>query len=207
MTGKKWNNAVQSREEQNQKKRHAVLLAGAKLFCDKGYERTSLDDIADELNITKRTIYYYVQSKDEILFECMKAGLTFIEGVAERHSDPAVAPLDRIHAMIGEYIDWVSTDFGACLALIKDSVVSEPGRTKLRKSKLALDLRLRDLIEEGIQDRSIRPCKPQLISAAIFGALNWLPFWNRNSHPVSNADLRKEFGDYFLQGLIQNPKR
>lgn len=202
MTGTKWNNAVTSREEQHEKKRRAVLLAGAKLFCDKGYVRTSLDDIADELNITKRTIYYYVQSKDEILFECMKAGLEFIEQVAERHSDTSVAPLDRIRALIDEYINWVSTDLGACLALIKDSAVSEPRRKELRKSKLSLDLHLRKLIVEGIENGSIRPCDPKLIAAAIFGALNWIPFWNRTEHPTSNAGLRAQFGDFFLQGLI-----
>lgn len=202
MAGTKWNNAVTSREEQHEKKRLAVLLAGAKLFCDRGYERTSLDDIARELNITKRTIYYYVDSKDDILFECMKMALKFIDDVIEHSSDTSVDPLDRIRELVDNYITWVSTDLGACLALIRDYGLSDIRRAEVRESKLVLDKHLRDLIRQGIENGTIRPCDPKLASAAIFGTLNWIPFWNRNDRPTSNAELSAEIGEFTINGLM-----
>jgi len=200
----KWNNAVASREEQHEQKRLAVLEAGAKLFNDQGYERTSLDDIANALNITKRTIYYYIQSKDEILFECMKIGLELSRKILTSSSDRTVPPLDRIRILIDEYTKWIMTDFGACITLLRVSSLTPENRAELNRSKLTLDERLRDLIREGINDKSIRPCDTKLASAAIFGAMNWLPYWNRSDTPVPNANIRAEFARLFVAGLSSN---
>lgn len=201
MSDTKWNNVVASRQEQYEQKRLAVLEAGVKLFNDQGYERTSLDDIANSLNITKRTIYYYVQSKDEILFECMKIGFDLSNRILTSSADQSVSSLDRIKILIDEYTSWVATDFGACIALLRVSALSPERRAELNRSKFTLDERLRNLIRQGIDDGTILPCDPKLVSAAIFGAMNWLPYWNRTDSPVPNDNIRAEFARLFVAGL------
>src|SRR6478735_11133643 len=56
-------------------KREAVIHAAARAFNERGYHNTSLDDIASALRVTKPTIYYYVENKEQLLFECFCAGL------------------------------------------------------------------------------------------------------------------------------------
>src|SRR5207302_585384 len=56
-------------------KREAVSRAAAREFNRKGYHNTSLDDIATALEVTKPTVYYYVTSKEQLLFECFVAGV------------------------------------------------------------------------------------------------------------------------------------
>lgn len=197
----RWNNAVASREEQRAQKRHAVLMAGAKLFCEKGYEGTSLDDIAAELSITKRTIYYYVQSKEEILFGCNKLGLEYIDEIADLCSDAALTPLERINKMVLSYADWVSTDLGACLIMISDRSLSTDHKKQLRATKLRLDLLMQSILREGIEEGSIRPGDPRIMTSAIFGALNWLPRWNRGAKPISYEMIAQDYIDLFVQGL------
>ncbi len=64
-------------------KRDAVIRAAALEFNRKGYHNTSLDDIAARLEVTKPTVYYYVTSKEQLLFECFVAG---------RRADPRRVP-------------------------------------------------------------------------------------------------------------------
>ena len=59
-------------------KRDAVLRAAAQLFNEFGYHDTSLAMVAARLQVTKPTLYYYVQNKEEILFECVRLGLELL---------------------------------------------------------------------------------------------------------------------------------
>src|ERR1700742_4541028 len=67
--------ASRERQHDREVKREAVIRAAAHAFNHKGYHNTSLDDIAAALDVTKPTVYYYVTSKEQLLFECFVAGV------------------------------------------------------------------------------------------------------------------------------------
>src|SRR2546422_6920381 len=66
--------ASRERLRDREVKREAVIRAAAQAFNRKGYHNTSLDDIAAALEVTKPTVYYYVTSKEQLLFQCFVAG-------------------------------------------------------------------------------------------------------------------------------------
>ncbi len=203
MSGRPWNKVVDSRDEQRRKKRQAVLEAGAFLFNENGFERTSLDDLARKLGVTKRTLYYYVQSKEEILMECVRQGMEFLETIIQSSEQEARAPLEQISLIITEYVRQVSTDFGAALVLTRENLLLDETRRTLRQTKSRLDRLMRDAISQGIASGDIAPCDPKLVSAAIFGALNWVPYWNRKAEPVPAEEIAKQFKQTFLHGLVR----
>ena len=63
-----------------------IYLTAAQIFFTKGYNATSLNDIAAELGITKAGLYYYVESKQELLYQIIKLGL---DDVKREVLDPA----------------------------------------------------------------------------------------------------------------------
>ena len=65
-----WKVTVLSREEQYDLKRKVLIQEAARAFSTRGYHATSLADVARELGVTKGALYYYVKSKQDILFEC-----------------------------------------------------------------------------------------------------------------------------------------
>ncbi len=67
--------ASHERQRDREVKRDAVIRAAAREFNRKGYHNTSLDDIAARLEVTKPTVYYYVTSKEQLLFQCFVAGV------------------------------------------------------------------------------------------------------------------------------------
>lgn len=56
-----------------------IYYVAAKIFCDKGYDATSMSDIADAVGITKAGIYHYVKSKQDLLFAIMNFGMDRLE--------------------------------------------------------------------------------------------------------------------------------
>lgn len=199
---KTWADPGASRAEKRDAKRRAVLMAGARLFNDQGYEQTSLEDIAKALSITKRTIYYYVQSKEEILFGCQQLGLEFLGETLERCYDKRLPVLDRIRLLISRYCAWVCTDLGACAPLVREVSLSSDRRRELRAGRARLDHLLRDMIREGMETGEIRECDPRLIASAIFGALNWIPYWNRSDAPSAPDQIAEAYVMMITSGLV-----
>src|SRR5690606_8412462 len=68
--GSAWSSVVASQDEQFRLKRNALLCEAARAFNERGFHNTSLDDVAALLGVTKAALYYYVSSKQELLFEC-----------------------------------------------------------------------------------------------------------------------------------------
>lgn len=71
--------AFESRKRDPDAKREAVLQTAAQLFLEKSYGRTSMNDVADRLKITKPALYHYFHNKEEILLECYRWGTALIE--------------------------------------------------------------------------------------------------------------------------------
>lgn len=190
-----------SRDAKREAKRRAVLQAGARLFNDHGYEQTSLEDIAAALKITKRTIYYYVESKEDILFGCHLLGLEFLGQTMRQSQDESLPVVDRIALLVRGYCSWVSTDLGATIAMVREQSLSPARRAALRASKAEVDFLLRDLISQGVAEGSLRPCDPRLVAAAVFGALNWIPHWNRVADPVPPEAIAAQYLQLIFNGM------
>src|SRR5256884_2304610 len=100
------------RRRDRELKREAVIRAAAREFNRKGYHNTSLDDIATALEVTKPTVYYYVTSKEQLLFECFVAGVEQIRA-AFRSARQLEAPArERLSAVLRHYGEAVGSEFG-----------------------------------------------------------------------------------------------
>jgi AcrR family transcriptional regulator len=66
--------AFADRRRDPETKREAVLQTAAQLFLEKSYSRTSMNDLAERLNITKPALYHYFHNKEEVLLECYRLG-------------------------------------------------------------------------------------------------------------------------------------
>ena len=196
-----WTDVTLNRDDPREQKRMAVLRTGARLFNARGFDRTSLDDIASELNVSKRTLYYYVKNKDDILFECSRLALEFMQEATDNSKNLDMPPLDRLALVMRSYMDLLSHEFGACLVLSKDQVLSNDSQKILHSGRRALDQTVRELIEQGVADGTIAPCKPKLATAALFGAFNWVPHWNIEGGRGAYADIADNFLTIFLEGL------
>src|SRR5688500_1023408 len=104
--------SADTRAQQRELKRQAVLHAAAQLFNERGFHATSLDDIAERLHVTKPTLYYYVKSKDEILLECVRTALGMMRDEITSVRSAGGRALDQLVACMRVYTLIVTQEFG-----------------------------------------------------------------------------------------------
>jgi AcrR family transcriptional regulator len=186
-------------------KRDAVIRAAAREFNRKGYHNTSLDDIAARLEVTKPTVYYYVTSKEQLLFECFVAGVEQIRVAFREVRRLAVPARERLNAVLRHYGEAVASEFGWCMVRAEDQDLSPAMSRHIKSLKSEIDQGIRRLIREGIQDGSIEPCDPKMTAFALAGALNWIAHWYREDQSLTPAQIAGAFVTIFEGGL--RPRR
>jgi AcrR family transcriptional regulator len=182
-------------------KRDAVLRAAAQLFNEFGYHATSLAMVAERLQVTKPTLYYYIRNKEEILFECVRLGLELLRAAIDDAAASGGTVLDKLKAAMHEYAMIVTCDFGMCLIRVGEDPLAPASRKKLRRLKGELDHEFRALIEQGIAEGSLAPCDPKLAAFTLAGALSWIGRWYDPKGSLGAEDVAQHCTDLLLNGL------
>ncbi len=182
-------------------KRTAILRTAAQLFAEKGYEATSLDNIAERLGMHKATLYHYVDNKESILFQCLVTSFGDLDEVIEKTRDRSVPVLERLRLFVRSLALAQNNDFGRCLVLVGARPLENAPGNEIRQFQRRLDSTVRGLITEGIADGSIRPCDPSMFSALLFGALNWVPRWHAEGGKLSIEQVADTFMDMLVGGV------
>ena len=193
------------REAQREAKRNAVLTTAAQLFNERGFQATSLDDIAARLHVSKPTLYYYVKNKDEILLECVRKGLHMtIDGI-EASRNAGGNALDQLQACMRVYAGIVVEPFGTCLIRVGDEHVPAESRKELRRMKSEIDLEFRKLIALGVEQGLLRPCDPKMAAFVIAGALSWIGRWYQEGGEYTPEQIADQCIEQLLAGVLLPP--
>jgi len=184
-------------------KREAVLKTAAQLFLEKSYGRTSLNDVAERLKITKPALYHYFRSKEEILLECYRLGTALIEDLLNDIAAHCGTGVEKVESFIYSYANVMTVNFGRCVMRLDEGDLSREALAEVRNYKRKIDRRLRSFIQEGIQDGSITPCDPKIAAFSITGALNWICHWYEPAGPLPAEEIASQFARTLTQGLAR----
>jgi AcrR family transcriptional regulator len=192
---------VNLRVRDRERKRDAVIQAAARAFRARGYHNTSLDDIATDLNVTKPTVYHYVQNKEQLLFECFRTGLQQIMQAFDEVAESKAKARDRLAIVMTRYAEAIASDFGWCMVQAENQDLSAAMSRKVKTLKAEIDQGLRRLIAAGVKDGSLRPCDAKMAAFAIAGAFNWIAHWYRSGDALTATEIAEQFIDLFVKGL------
>ncbi len=191
----------QQREEERAAKRRALLVAAVRAFNERGFQATSLDDVAASLGVTKPVIYHYLGNKDQVLFECLRIGLGQLREVAELARLEEGTGLDRLRRFLRRYAEIMMEDFGRCVVRAGDQSLAPHTRAQFRALKREIDETLRDLVAAAGRDGSARVDDVRLTSFALAGALNWPAHWHRENGTLTRAEIARRLVDIVCAGL------
>jgi AcrR family transcriptional regulator len=203
VTKRAWGVAIPNRDEQFEQKRQAVLRTAARTYSKRGFHETTLADIADELNVSKPTLYYYFKSKDDILFECHRIA---VEAITDGDTPmPTAAQMnghDRLLEFLKRYVRMVIDDFGTCLVMTGTNALEPENRgTVIKSHRRRIDTMLREILEDGIKDGTLDCPDPKLTAMFIFGAMNWIPRWFHLDGTLTTEELTVRLTDFVLRAI------
>ena len=85
--------------------------------------------------------------------------------------------------------------------MVDDAELSPEGQREVRGLKRRMDLAMRGMVKVGIEDGSIAPCNPKLVSFAIAGAINWIGTWYEPGGDLPSEEIAREFTRMLTGGL------
>ena len=194
----------ESLSPKGERREQDILQSAADLFFRKGFHATSLEDIARAVGIRKGGLYYYAQTKDDLLFRVVEQGLrTMIE---ELHAICATGagPAEKLRRAIENHARSMDTRWSTLGVLLReDRAVAPQHRGSYVALRDAYEALFRDLVREGIDAGVFRACDPVMITRAILGMGCWMAVWYRPGAGLSAASIGSQFADLIFQGLAQ----
>jgi TetR/AcrR family transcriptional regulator len=181
------------REAQRRLKREAVLRAAAHAFNRDGFANTSMDDVARSLRISKPTLYQYFSSKEDILYECHQLSMTHAEAGLDIARTIGGTGLEKLLTFFRRYMGGMLGEFGSCPVLTNVDNLSRQRRAEVVDRRAKISTEARKFIDEGIGDRSVRPCNAGLAALFTLGAVNWIPLWYRETGTSTPEEIVESF--------------
>lgn len=196
-----WKDARQTRDEQFAAKRSALIRKAARAFSARGFYNTSLDDIAAQLGVTKPALYYYVKSKEDILYACHVISNELGAEAMAYAENLNASGLDRVVALARRYVELLTGEFGASAVLMEFDALRAENRRAITAARKRFDRRFRTLITGGIDDGSIRKVDPKLTVFFFMGSINWMTRWFRPDGEVEGGEIARRFADYLREAI------
>ncbi len=166
---------------QHEAKQSAILSRAAKLFNTKGARATTLSDVANKLGLTKTSLYYYVKTKEDLIFQCydasMKHALRSLDEIEQETDDPLERTLRFMQSRIDSILQALQGNADYYAAPLELASLKPQHRDALTAEYLEMFKRVRAYIREGIEAGSIRPCHSTTTTRALIGALDWSFYW------------------------------
>lgn len=194
-------------EEARDEKRNVLLQAAVRLFNERGFHATSLDDVAAAVGVTKPVIYHYLGNKDRVLFECVRNGLDELREAADQARALPGNGLARLEAFLCRYAEIIMTEFGRCVIRTGDEALAPHNRTKFRQLKREVDTCLREMLEQATLDGSAAISDVKITSLVIAGALNWSARWYQADGPLKPTEMAWALVRTILAGIACPPGR
>lgn len=200
-TDSPWGATPRKHRSTFQLKRDAVLEAAAALFRQRGYEGASLNELADILNITKPTIYYYVESKDRLLLDIKIQVQEQILAFMKTTVAETGTALQKLRAIMIRYAEFMMSDYGTCLSLIANREIGEKGRIEVEARTDEANQILYRLLDQGKREGSMMVPDRVVACHALFGSLNWMSQWAKPDGRLPADKLIPMHVDILLSGI------
>ena len=191
-------------ERKRREERWSELIEVATdVFYHKGYDAASLQDIADRLGMLKGSLYYYIQSKEDLLYDVIRTvheeGLANIESLAAGQGDA----LERLRSVIIGHIDHECRNMTKTAVFLHELQALSPERqTEIIGDGHAYRRLFVQLIEAGQQAGLIRAeVNPKLAALSVLGSLNWVYRWFAPGGEFTSHEVGEQFADQALRSL------
>ena len=180
-----------------------LIEVATDVFYAKGYDAASLQDIADRLGMLKGSLYYYIQSKEDLLYDVIKTvheeGLANIESLAAGEGDA----LERLRGVIIGHIDHECRNMTKTAVFLHELQALSPERqAEIIGDEHAYRRVFVALIEAGQQAGVIRAeVNSKLAALSILGSVNWVYRWFRQGGEFTAREIGEQFADLALRGI------
>jgi TetR/AcrR family transcriptional regulator, cholesterol catabolism regulator len=181
-------------------KLESILRTSAAIFAEKGYHQASIRDIARATGVSLSGLYYYFNSKEELLFLIQDHAFGTLQAGLDRLLVGEQDPQRRLRLLMENHLRYFIANTSEMKVLSHESeslngdFKTRVNAKKRRLTETAMDI-LRDLRPDGDLDLRVA-------TFALFGMMNWLYNWHRPERDVSLDKLVDDLHRIFTEGYL-----
>jgi AcrR family transcriptional regulator len=195
---------VRAERGSSKKRAQDIIDTAAQIFHERGYAETSVHDIAEAVGILKGSLYYYIKSKEDLLFMVLSEVHDGFRDIVARTEAMDAPAIDRLRYYVQEHVMYNTRNVTKMAVFYHDyRSLSEERLTEILERRAFYETFLRDLIDEAKAEGSVDPSlNPKLAAFTLFGMMNWVYHWYRASGSWTPPQIGAQVAAMAVDGLV-----
>lgn len=183
--------------------RRRLLSEATRLFAERGFEGTSVQEIVIAAGVTKGAMYHYFGSKDDLLHEIYARVLRMQMERLTRIADEDRPVAQRVHAAAADVVETTTANLDDSKIFFRSMHLLAPETQKsVRAERRRYHERFRGLVAEGQREGVFRDdIQAEIVVDFFFGSVHHLGTWFHTDGPLSGAEVGKQFADLLMAAL------
>lgn len=201
----KENNNLYFRDMQHGKaksRRAEILSCAAKLFREKGYQATSMRDIAKAVGIQGASLYNHIEGKQDLLEDLLMFIANLFTKEMNEINKSTLAPLDKIKRLIGLHVRYTAEHTDAISIITSEWMhLEEPTLSKYLALRVSYEKKFENIVAQCIKDGVFEEVNTKVAVFSILSTLRWLYSWYSKQKKINPVELEQQIIHCLLTGL------
>jgi TetR/AcrR family transcriptional regulator, cholesterol catabolism regulator len=200
---------VATRSTPRRNREAEVLQAAIEVFWKKGYAAASIQDVADRVGVLKGSLYHYIDSKEDLLFQIFNESHEQASAIVEEVAALDAPAIERLRIYVERYLLWYLTHLErVSLYLSEWRYLTGARRATVMEQRRTYEGFVRNLILAAQAEGDVpEGLNAKYASFFILGALNGVPTWYRRNGPDPPEEIANAYAAMALEVLGPRPAR
>jgi TetR/AcrR family transcriptional regulator, cholesterol catabolism regulator len=179
-----------------------ILEEAARLFAEKGYAAATTRQLAERLDVTRASLYYHVDSKEDLLHQICVESLTEMRRAVDAAIDPSDSAIQQLRTLIKTHlIETLRRQVHSTTMLLEMRALDGVRLREVLALRDAYDRLVDDILRRAKDEGAIRAdIDVRTLSLALLNLVNWTVVWFRPSGRQTAEQLARQFADVFING-------
>lgn len=198
-----------SRGSKNAIRQKQLTRAACEVFARKGYTAASIQDVADKVGVLKGSLYYYIESKEDLLWRIIEDVHAQSTLILDESLALDLSPIERIRVYIGRHVEWYLNNVAEVAVFFRDwRHLADERLSVARGRRSGYEKTIRDLIASAQDAGEIAPSVDvKYASMYVLAAVNAVPDWYRPDGKDSASHIAESFAEITIGLLTGTPRR
>ncbi len=180
-----------------------IYRTAARIIYEKGFDATSMSEIAEALDLTKPGLYYYVKGKKELLYSIMGFAMDLLDSDVVEPSRQIADPEERLRVIIRLHARLLTHEAGALGILIdEDGGLSDEQREDIVNRKRDYFEFLRRTLEELRESGRLRQVDSTVAAFSLLGMVMWIARWYDSKGRLASETVVQDVTEIALAGML-----
>jgi AcrR family transcriptional regulator len=180
-----------------------VYAAALRLFREKGYHATSMQDIAGAVGLYKGSLYHYIGGKQDLLVQVFERAMSTliaeVEGIA---ADSSLAPSTQVRLIVAAHVEAVSSNLDALTVYLHEwRALAGDALGTVQAQSERYTMLVSEIVGRGVTLGEFDATDVRIATLGLLGMCNWVCQWYRPGGRLSPTEIAGHFADLVLDGL------